>query len=53
MCPWKQGHIYTYVLQLFTELMALPPNAIGIKCYDFEGSMNTNGHFVPQELIQF
>jgi hypothetical protein len=37
-------HLY---LQLFTELMALPPKTIGIKCYDFEGSMNSTGHFVP------
>jgi hypothetical protein len=30
-----------------TELIALPPNAIHIKCYDFEGPMNPSGHFVP------
>jgi hypothetical protein len=30
------------VLQLFTELIALPPNAICIKCYDFEWPMNSS-----------
>jgi hypothetical protein len=37
------------VSQLLTELMTLPPNAISIKSYDFEGSMNSTGHFVPEE----
>jgi hypothetical protein len=32
----EQSHIYVEALQLFTELIALPPNAICIKCYDFE-----------------
>jgi hypothetical protein len=29
VCLWEQSHIlYMYVLQLFTELIAQPPNAI-------------------------
>jgi hypothetical protein len=35
MCLSKQSLIYVHVLKLFTELIALPPNAIHIKCYDF------------------
>jgi hypothetical protein len=34
------------VSQLFTELIALPPNTIRIKCYDFKGPVNSSGHFV-------
>jgi hypothetical protein len=41
----EQGYNYMYVLQLFTELKALPHNAIRIKCYDVEGPMNSSGHF--------
>jgi hypothetical protein len=41
MCLSEQGYIY--VLQLFTELIALPHNTIRIKCYDVEGSMNSSG----------
>jgi hypothetical protein len=36
MCFWKQNHIYVEVFQLFTEVIALPPNAICNKCCDFE-----------------
>jgi hypothetical protein len=36
MCPWEQSHIYMQVLQLFIELIALPPNAICIICCDCE-----------------
>jgi hypothetical protein len=32
-------------LQLFAELIALPQNAIRIKCYDFEWPMNSIYHF--------
>jgi hypothetical protein len=32
---WEQGHIYMYFLQLYAELIALPPDAICIKCYDW------------------
>jgi hypothetical protein len=35
------------VLYLFTELVALPPNAIRIKSYDFEGPINCVVRFVP------
>jgi hypothetical protein len=34
------------VLQLFSELIASPPNAICIKCYDFERPMNSSSLFV-------
>jgi hypothetical protein len=40
-------------LQLFTELIALPPNAVSIKCYDFKGPMNSSGHPGSSELKQF
>jgi hypothetical protein len=30
ICLWEQSHIYTQVLQLFTEIIAPPPNAIYI-----------------------
>jgi hypothetical protein len=35
MCLWEKGHIYMQVFQLFTDLIALPPDAICIKYYDF------------------
>jgi hypothetical protein len=34
------------VLQLFIELIALPPNAICFKCYDFEWPTNSSSHFL-------
>jgi hypothetical protein len=30
-------HIYVQVLQLFTEIIVLPPNAVCIECYYFRG----------------
>jgi hypothetical protein len=51
MSIWKQSHIYMYVLQLFTGIKALPPNAIFIKCYDFERPMNPMSYFVPFRII--
>jgi hypothetical protein len=45
MCLWEQSHVYMQVLQLFAELIALPQNAICIKCYDFEGPMNYIYHY--------
>jgi hypothetical protein len=33
-------------LQQFTKLIALSPNAISIKCYDFERTMNFSSQFV-------
>jgi hypothetical protein len=33
------------VLQLFAELITLLRNAVLIKCYDFEGPMNSIYHF--------
>jgi hypothetical protein len=41
------------VFQLFTELIALPSNAIGIKCYDFEGSMNLVAILLHEILNNF
>jgi hypothetical protein len=31
--------------KLFTDLVALPPDAICIECYDLEGLMNSIWHF--------
>jgi hypothetical protein len=45
MCLREQSHIYALFLQLFTELIALPPNAICIEVYDLEGPMNSSDHF--------
>jgi hypothetical protein len=53
VCLWEQSHIYTLVLQLFTELIALPHTAICSECYDFEGPMNSSGHFVSLSSVQF
>jgi hypothetical protein len=53
MCVWEQSHIYTLFLQLFTELVALPPNAICIECYNFQGPMNSSGQFVSWSLELF
>jgi hypothetical protein len=39
----EQSHIYMQDLQLFTELIASPSNAIYIK---FQQSMNSSSHFV-------
>jgi hypothetical protein len=50
MCLWKQGYIYVKVLNLFSELIALPQNAIRIKCYDFEGPINSSIQFPPLDL---
>jgi hypothetical protein len=33
-------------MQLFAEIIALPPSVICIKCYDFERPMNSSSHFV-------
>jgi hypothetical protein len=41
----RQCHIYVQALQLYTEFLALPPNAVPIKCHDFEGPVNCSGHF--------
>jgi hypothetical protein len=38
---------------LFTELIALPPNAIRIKFWDCEGPMNSSGHLVSLFSEQF
>jgi hypothetical protein len=46
----QKGHIYTVVLQLFAELTALLPYAIGIKWCSFEGTMNSSGHCVSVVL---
>jgi hypothetical protein len=46
MCLRKQSDICMQVLQLFIEFIALPLNTIRIKCYDFEGPVNSSGHFV-------
>jgi hypothetical protein len=51
MSLWKQSHIYMQVLQLFTELIAPTPNAICIKCYDFERPMNSSNHFVALSQV--
>jgi hypothetical protein len=51
MCLWEQSHIYMQVLQLFTELTALPPNVIRIKCYDFERPINSSSPFVALSTI--
>jgi hypothetical protein len=40
------------ILQLFAELIALPQNAIHIKCYDFEGPMNSICHYLSLIYIQ-
>jgi hypothetical protein len=45
MCLWEQSHVYLQDLQLFAELIALPQNAIRIKCYDIEGPMNYICHY--------
>jgi hypothetical protein len=34
-------------LQLFAELIALPQNAIRIKCYDFEGTQQSTSQWLP------
>jgi hypothetical protein len=36
----------SYIYVSLTELIALPPNAICIKCYDSERPMNSISHFV-------
>jgi hypothetical protein len=46
MCLWEESHIYMQILQLFTGILVLPSNAIGIKCYDFKRPMNSSDHFV-------
>jgi hypothetical protein len=50
MCLWKEGHIYVYILLLFTELIALPANANYVKCYDFEGLNNSSGQSASLDL---
>jgi hypothetical protein len=40
-------------LQLFTKFIALSPNAICIKCYDFERTMNFSGQFVSLCYVPF
>jgi hypothetical protein len=39
------------VLQLFTELIAPPPNVICIKSYDFEWPTNSSSHFILLSII--
>jgi hypothetical protein len=51
MCLWEQSYICMLFMQLHTELIALPCNAIHIKC--FEGPMNTNVHFDLLGFTQF
>jgi hypothetical protein len=46
MCVQKWSHISLIVLQLSTELIALPPITIGIKCYDIEAPMSSSGYCV-------
>jgi hypothetical protein len=53
MCLWEQSHIYMQDLQLFTELIALLPNAISIKCYDFEQPLNSSSFFVSWSWVPF
>jgi hypothetical protein len=50
---WKQGKIYIQVLQLVTELIALPPSDILIKFYDFKGPMKSFGYSASLDLRQF
>jgi hypothetical protein len=45
-CVSEQNHIYMQVLQLFTQLIAPPPNAICVTRYDFDRAMNSSSHFV-------
>jgi hypothetical protein len=42
---------HLYVLQLLTELTELPSIVICIKCYDFEGPMNSSSRFVALNNI--
>jgi hypothetical protein len=39
MSLWQHSHtyMYTYVLQLFTELIVLPKNAIALNAMTFSG----------------
>jgi hypothetical protein len=41
----QNSHIYMQILHLFPELIALPSNAIHIKCYDFNGPINSGYEF--------
>jgi hypothetical protein len=38
---------------IFWWTIVLPPNAVRIKCYDFEGPMNSSGHFASWNLRLF
>jgi hypothetical protein len=53
MCLLEESHIYMWILQLFIELIALPPTAIPIKSYDFDGPVNSAGHSASLGLVQF
>jgi hypothetical protein len=48
MCLSEHGHIYMYVLQLFTELIVLPSNAICIKRY--ANKLQSQSYFMPGDL---
>jgi hypothetical protein len=50
MCLWEQGYI---CVQLYTELIALPPNVIHIKCYDFDVPMKYSSNFASLDLRRF
>jgi hypothetical protein len=40
-----EPRLYAYLADVFSQLIALPQNAIRIKCYDFEGPMNSIYHY--------
>jgi hypothetical protein len=46
----RKAHICVVVLLLFTELKALPSNAIYIKCDDFGSPVKSTGHWESKVL---
>jgi hypothetical protein len=41
------------LLQLLTQLISLPPSAIRIKCYNFDGPTKSSGQSVSLGLLEF
>jgi len=43
VCPREKCHVFTLILEMFTELKALPSSAICIECDDFERIVDSSG----------
>jgi hypothetical protein len=45
----EKGHICFWISHLFSKLIVLSSNAVGIECYNFQRQLNCYHHYVSVE----